>query len=783
MLCHMTVPSCRYLALPGRIGVRYKSPHLWEEGREKMLVTRRKMLGLSAATMGALALAACNNGGGSTTDEGGSSDKALVVATSGLEGKFCPLFTASAADQDVVSFNNITLLITDRMAEPIYNGIDGETKEYNGTEYTYNGPANVTLTEQADGTVTYDVQIRDDLKFHDGTPMTIDDVIFTIYSYVDPTYDGSATLYSNDIQGLAEYRSGMSTLASLIGNAGRDNTDFTYFTQEQQDAFWAAVDDGGTKFAQEIVDYCTENAGATDVASAAAAWNYPDLPADATATDFFEAIGAAYGWNFTACEAETAGTALSELIPEDVYNMGSQGVETGDAAANISGIVRNDDYSMTITTNGIDATMIYQLSLAPCCKSYYGDADLYDYENNSFGFPKGDLSIARSHNGSPMGSGAFKFDDYTNGTVHLSANADYYKGAPKVSNLNVVESQEADLITGVQAGTLDVAAPSYSMEVADQITEINGGEGVTGSVISTFLHDYRGYGYVAAAANKVCVNNEPGSDASKALRKALFTVIAAYRDSGIASYYGDTASVLNYPISTSSWASPNVTDPGYQVCYSTDASGNPLYTDGMSDDDKYAAALEGALTWFEAAGFTVADGQVTAAPAGAKLEYQCNVGAGGQGDHPTFMILQEAADAFAQIGITFTVNDIANASDLFATYQSNQAELWCAAWQSTADPDMYQLYHSAGSTNYYMIDDADLDELIEAGRQSLDTESRKTIYKEAMDIILDWGVELPVYQRSECTIFSTERVNIDSVVKDQTPYWGWKDEIEKLELK
>lgn len=96
---------------------------------------------------------------------------------------------------------------------------------------------------------------------------------------------------------------------------------------------------------------------------------------------------------------------------------------------------------------------------------------------------------------------------------------------------------------------------------------------------------------------------------------------------------------------------------------------------------------------------------------------------------------------------------------------------------------MYQLYHSAGSTNYYMIDDPDLDELIEAGRQSLDTESRKTIYKEAMDIILDWGVELPVYQRSECTIFSTERVNIDTVVKDQTPYWGWKDEIEKLELK
>lgn len=750
-----------------------------------MLVTRRKMLGLSAATMGALALAACNgnteqggNGGSGDSDHAGT----LVVAGNGLEGKFCPLFTASAADQDVVSFNNITLLMTDRMAEPVLSAIEGETREYNGTEYTYTGPADITMEENADGTVTYTVKMRDDLKFHDGNPVTIDDAIFTFYAYFDPTYDGSATIYSNDIVGLQEYRSGMATLASLIGNAGRDNTDFTYWTQEQQDAFWAAVDDGGTKFAQEIVDYMMEN-GATDVASAAAGWNYPDLPADATATDFFEAIGAAYDWNFSACEAETAGTALSELIPEDVYAMGTQGVETGEAAANVSGIVRVDDYTMTVTTNGVDATMIYQLSIAPCSYKYYGDESLYDYENNSFGFTKGDLSKARSLNGQPMGSGAFKFDSYEGGQVLMSANPDYYKGAPKVSNLNIVETQEADMVTGVQAGTLDVSQPSYSMEVETQIKEINGNDNVNGDVFSTFLHDFRGYGYIGIAAGNVCVNGEAGSDASKALRKALCTVIAAYRDSGVASYYGDTATVLNYPISTSSWASPNETDPGYEVCYSTDASGNQLYTADMSDDDRHAAALAGALTWFEAAGYTVADGKVTAAPAGAKLEYRCNIGGGGKGDHPTFMILQEAADAFASIGITFTVNDIANSADLFASYQSGAAEMWCAAWQSTADPDMYQLYHSQGSTNYYQINDADLDELIEAGRQSLDTESRKPIYKEAMDIVLDWGVELPVYQRSECTLVSSERVNVESVVQDQTPYWTWKDEIEKLELK
>ena len=42
------------------------------------------------------------------------------------------------------------------------------------------------------------------------------------------------------------------------------------------------------------------------------------------------------------------------------------------------------------------------------------------------------------------------------------------------------------------------------------------------------------------------------------------------------------------------------------------------------------------------------------------------------------------------------------------------------------------------------------------------------MYKEAMEIILDWGVELPVYQRSEASIFSSERIVVDSIPKDMT---------------
>ena len=746
----------------------------------------------SAAALSVSVLAGCGGAASSAvTSEAAStataeaststgSDGTLVLSDTGFEGKFNPFFAASSADQHVIDLTFGALLGADRKGEMILNGIEGETREYNGTDYTYRGPADCVVTENADGTVDYDITMRDDITFSDGTPMTIDDVIFSLYVYLDPTYDGSATIYSTPIVGLEEYRNSMSTLSKLIAEAGEDNTDYTNFTEEQQKAFWDAVNDGGVKFAQEIVDYMLDN-GATDVTSAAAGWGF-QLDDGATAKDFFLAIGENYDWSFSAMEAESAGSALSDLIPADVYAYATTGVSVGDAVNNVAGIVKTGDYSMTLTTSELSTTMIYQLQMPVAPLSYYGDPSLYDYDNNSFGFVKGDLSGVRAKTGAPMGSGMYTFNKYSDGVVYLDANPTYFDGAPKIAHVNMKETQEADKVTGVQAGTIDIADPSYSLEVADQIADINGVEGNDGPVITTRLKDFRGYGYIALSAKNVNVGGDPSSEASKDLRKAIMTVIAAYRDEGIDSYYGDTASVINYPVSNTSWAAPSVTDDGYKIAYSTDVDGNDIYTSDMKSEDKYAAALQAALGYFEAAGYTVENGQVTAAPAGAKMEYQINIGADGNGDHPSFQTLTNAAAALKTIGFTLTVNDMANASDLYASYQSGAAEGWVAAWQSTNDPDMYQLYHSKGSTNYYNIDDPDLDELIVAARQTTDQEARKAMYKEAMEIILDWGVELPVYQRSEATIFSTERVNIDTIAKDMTPYWTYMSELNTMEL-
>ena len=763
----------------------------------------RKLLALLLAlVMGLSLLAGCGSNTNNTANNGGAANNTqtddtqtpaedpnettpLVVATEqGLEGKFSPFFYLSNADNEVVTLTQLGLLTIDRVGNPVLEGIEGETREYNGTEYTYYGPADIVITENEDGSVYYDVTMRDDIVFSDGEPATIDDVIFGIYVYLDPTYDGNSTMRSLPIEGLDAYLSGMSSLYVMLTEAGRENTDFTYWTEEDQTDFWAEVDAAIEPWIQEIVDYCVA-AGAVaegaSIAEAAAAWGFADLAADATAVDFFNAIIAKYPDFVTAVQKETAGSNFFQMLPS-YDSRWSAGVETGESAPNISGIQRTGDYSMRIVTTEIDATMIYQLSLPIAPLHYYGDESLYDYENNSFGFPKGDLSGVKEVTSTPIGAGPYVYKDYSNGQVVFEANPDYYLGAPKIKNFIYQETSEADMITGLQSGTLDVADPSYSTDIAKQVAEINGSEDMDGSVITTRLYDFLGYGYIGVNPNRVKVGDDPDSDASKNLRKAIATIISVYRDEGINSYYGETASVINYPISNTSWAAPVTTDDGYQVAYSVDVNGEPIYTADMDAPARYEAAKQAALGFLEAAGYTIENGVATAAPEGASLTYMIDVGAGGQGDHPSFMIMTNAAAALAEIGITLNINDIANANDLYAKYQEGESDFWAAAWGAATDPDMFQLYHSNGTTNYYQISDPDLDQLIEDGRASTDQTYRKEIYKEAMEIVMDWAVEIPIYQRCEAYLFNTQVVDISTLPTDLTPYWGPLSEVHTLSL-
>lgn len=264
------------------------------------------MASLLASVMALSALAGCSpkkaeDGtkaqGESGQEAAGNTDGSLVFAQDEFSSKFSPFFAETVPDQDVVNFVTAPLLTIDRSGAIIYKGIEGETKEYNGKEYTYKGISDLAVTENADGTVYYDFTIKDGVKFSDGKPLTADDVIFSMYVYADPTYDGAASFYSVPIQGMEEYRKGMEPLFKLILAAGEDNKDFSKWTEEQQTKFWADYKKAAEAFVKEIEDSLISsgsNKEGDSVAAFAANYGYEGLKEDATAMDFFNAMVAKY---------------------------------------------------------------------------------------------------------------------------------------------------------------------------------------------------------------------------------------------------------------------------------------------------------------------------------------------------------------------------------------------------------------------------------------------------------------------------------------------------------
>lgn len=761
----------------------------------------RFIASLLAVAMTASLLASCGvSSSGKKEDQSGkqsadaSKDSgAMVFASDEFNAKFSPFFAETVSDTMVSDLVNVQLLQLDRTGSIITKGIEGEKKEYNGKEYTYHGISDLDIKENSDGTVFYDFKLKDGLKFSDGEPFTIDDVIFTMYVLADPTYDGNVTFFTLPIQGMDEYRNGVDTLFNLILKAGEGNTDFSKWTEEQQKTFWTDYKKAVDAFVKEITDLCVKNGlnkEGDSIAACAANYGYEGLKDDATAMDFFNAMLAKYDGSVSKMSAsESAGTQFSALMPS--YNDYQVGVETGESAPNITGIQKTGKDSLRIVATKVDAQMIYQLAFTVGALHYYGDKAKFDYDKNQFGFPKGDLSSMREKISKPLGAGAYAFDKYENGVVSLKANDSYYDGAPKVKNLNLKYVAENDKLNSILAGTTDIATPSFTTEVADAIKKANSNGELSGDKIYTTAVDALGYGYIGINSHNVCVNKEPGSEQSKDLRRAFATIFSVYRDLAISSYYGDRASVINYPITNTSWAAPQPTDDGYEIAFSKDVDGNPIYTSDMKDEDKYAAAKKAALGFLEKAGYTVQNGKITAAPAGAKMEYEVMIGGGGNGDHPSFMILTEAQKALAEIGMKLDINDMSNSADMWNKLNARQAEMWCAAWQATPDPDMYQVYYSdvanggkePGGSNYmYQIEDKDLDDMIMQARESTDQEYRKTIYRAALDKIIDWACEIPVYQRQEVTTFASNRIKVDTITPDMSSYYKWYSEIQNYEL-
>lgn len=734
-----------------------------------------------------------------------ASSTPLVAGYAAFSQKFSPFFATTAYDQDAQGLTQVSILTTDRSGGIIYNAIKGETVKYNGVDYYYNGIADVKVTyDEKSNMTTYYMKIRDDVKFSDGHVMDADDIIFTYYVLADPSYTGSSTLYSYNIPGMVNYRKNNSKAEELAVSAEELEKEMKNPGAESKAAIakfnadllaseldWVKGLYGNASYkkytdahpvAKDLFAFfysIDEKYDSTTVADEA------QVLADITAqygTDYVT-LGANYGADFT---PDIKGIISDLLLQKKLDTSG------GTEVYNIEGIKKLSQTEVEVKVRGFEAPAVYSIcgiQVAPM--HYYGDEKLYDYANNKFGFPRGDLSLIESKTSKPMGAGPYKFIKYENKVVYYEANEYYFKGAPATKYLQLKETTDGEMIAGVGTGVIDLANPSGSIAKFNELKTYNSNGQVTGDVITTSSVDNLGYGYIGISAKNVNVGGEPSSEASKNLRKAFATIFAVHRDVAIDSYYGDAASVINYPISNTSWAAPQKADAGYQVAYSTDVNGKPIYTSDMVGEAKYEAALNAAIGFFKAAGYTFdeATGKFTAAPAGAKLEYEIIIPADGVGDHPAFAILADTRASLEKIGITLKINDPSDSNVLWDSLDALTQEMWAAAWGATIDPDMYQVYHSSNTadgqgtkSNHYYIKDPELDELIMSARTSPDQAYRKATYKRALDIILDWGVEIPTYQRQNMVIFSTKRIDMSTITPDITTYWGWAQDLERVEM-
>ena len=766
---------------------------------------------------------------GAVAEETAEVGTPLVVATSTLSEKFSPYFADTAYDQDMVNLTQISMMTTDRTGGIIYNGIEGETHPYNGTDYTYYGTGDLSVDhDETTDITTYTYKMREDLKFSDGEPVTIDDVIFNYYVFLDPAYNGSTTLNSYNIVGLQAYRTQIpeanleattATVDAIKAAYAANGEGYTVaegdgFTQEEYDSYASAATALWKEDLQGIVDYVYENyaadyaeaqmgktadeIGASDglkVAFGAAMWGFTVEGEEPTIDDLYASVFAQYGGDLdgylsvesaTGANADTINSALMTKVAEDA------GVDMSAGVPNIEGIKRVDDYTVQVQVKGYEAPAVYSilgLSIAPM--HYYGDPAQYDYENNKFGHPFGDLSLIQSKNAEPMGAGPYKFVKYENRVVYYEANENYYLGAPNIKSFQYKETNAAEVPTAVQTGTADGGEMTGSKSNFEMLRSFNDNGELTGNIVTTYSVANLGYGYIGMNADTMNVAGEPGSDASKNLRKAFATILSVYRDTAIDSYYGDAAAVINYPISTTSWAAPQATDEGYKVAFSTDVDGNDIYTAEMTQEEKYDAALQAAIGFLKAAGYTFdeATGKFTEAPEGASLSYEAIIPGDGTGDHPAFAVLTDAKAALEKIGIELKINDPADSNVLWDALDAGTQNMWCAAWGATIDPDMYQVYHSSGivgrggsDSNHYHIQSEELDKLIVDARQSDDQDYRKQVYKAALDEIIDWAVEVPTYQRQNIVIASSERVDIPTVTPDVTTFWGWLSEVQTMKM-
>lgn len=828
--------------------------------------------------------------------KGNKSADAFVIMTDILDGLFNPFFSTSGNDTTIVGQTQISMLGA--------KYVNGEVEVAYGEDEAV-AAKDYDIVENDDGTVTYTFVLKNGIKYSDGHPLTMEDVLFNLYVYLDPVYTGANTLYSTDILGLKEYRT------QTMGSGSGDSDDM--ITSQAANRAQARINELKNLFDQVKKASSSNEAGydamkeaimghslssgyisaisntAADVTNqnllddydyalklfkeelesdyTSSKESYHDAPYDKHEEFKDEIFCFMYAEGYVEVEYEkvdgkidrtqikkltkaypetistkeaaieyiyndkisrelngiltywaTAGTLNSEftakakevILHENISNDGTLAVQ------NISGIVslghtdkagskltvngteytvasgHNEDGTVTntnendilqITIDGVDPKAIWNFGITLAPQHYYGEGSKVgvDIANNKFGveFASFDFmtKIIQSPRNIklPMGAGAYKVTDaqnsdspketefYKDNVVYFKANDQFETVGTGINNAKigkiryqVISSNNA--IAALESGSVHYVSPALTTDNYEKLTKM-GSKG-----FEMVTSDQLGYGYIGVNAAKINDIN---------LRKAI---MCAMNTSLALDYYrAGTASQIFWPMSKVSWA--------YPTGDAEKDNGKDYPQMGTWNKD---TAVTNIKKYMEKAGVAEGDKElsITFTIAGSTLQ-----------DHPTYKVFRDAAALLNEMG--WNVEVVCDTQAL-TKINTGALEVWAAAWSSSLDPDLYQIYHkdsSATSTKAWGYDYIkksgtpeelklldDLSELIDQGRETNDKAVRKELYQDAMGYILDLAVELPVYQRDVLYAYNGNVIDKSTIPTDINPFSSPLDHIWEIEF-
>lgn len=836
---------------------------------------------------------------------GSNKTDALVIMTEQLDGLFNPFYSTSAADVNIVSMTQIGMLTSKYVNGSIEVGYgDDEAVVVKAYESKYDAAKDETV---------YTFVLKNGILYSDGHPLTMEDVMFNLYVYLDPVYTGSSTMYSTKIQGLSAYRtqtigSDDSDSNELINNRANDmatariNELINLFQQHRTNSgYYADYETMKAAIASHTLSSGYKAAlsnNASEVTNANLLEDYENTLAkfkEELSTDYISAQDSyteepyksreefkdpivcfmytegyatiewekdengrddksriknvTLGYNTNAIKTEedainhvyndkiasqldqilTYWATAQELQTEysakakevllhanitegklkvdhidGIVSLGHNSATKGTtvtvdgneykvaSAHNSDGTVANEgEYDvLQITIDGVDPKAVWNFSFAVAPQHYYGKGSsvAVDLENNLFGVEYGSFDFMTNIIQSsinikvPMGAGAYKAtnrdnadnpsgsDFYKDNVVYFKANNNFETVGSGLHNAKIEKIRyqivsSTNAVSALASGEVHYITPQLTTQNYDELTSM------ASSGVKYLLEDQLGYGYIGINATKV-----PDVNIRRAIMSAMNTTLA------LDYYRPGTASQIYWPMSTVSWAYPKGDDGNL----STDNGLNYPQVNGRFDRE---LAKENILSYMQAAGVSAGDSQlkITLTIAGSNLQ-----------DHPTYKTFRDAAQLLNECGW-----DVEVKADTQALTKLNTGSLqvWAAAWGSTLDPDMYQVYHknstatstlawgyptikgSSGSAEEKKLLD-DLSEYIDQARETLDQEERTALYEKAMKKVLELAIELPVYQRSVIYAYNSNVLKTESLPSEDemNPYSSPLDRIWELEF-